>query len=63
MPFLFFQGSLIANMVMGMIILGKRYPMSKYFSVLLITFGIILCTIVSGTEIVRSIIYSCPIFS
>lgn len=48
------QGSLIANMVMGMILLGKRYPLSKYISVLLITCGIILCTVISGSEIVGS---------
>lgn len=39
-------------MVMGMIVLGRRYPPSKYISVLMITCGIILCTIISGTEIV-----------
>lgn len=47
-----FQGSLIANMIMGMVILRKRYPLSKYLSVLLITVGIAVCTIVSGSDIV-----------
>lgn len=46
-----FQGSLIANMIMGIIILNKKYTFSKYLSVLMITFGIMLCTIVSGKEI------------
>lgn len=46
------QGSLIANMVMGIVILRRRYAISKYFSVFLITMGIAICTIVSGSEIV-----------
>lgn len=46
-----FQGSLIANMVMGIIILNKKYTFSKYLSVFMITSGIALCTIVSGKEI------------
>lgn len=45
------QGSLIANMIMGIWILNKKYPFSKYLSVLMITLGIVICTIVSGTEI------------
>ncbi|XP_031633925.1 UDP-xylose and UDP-N-acetylglucosamine transporter-like [Contarinia nasturtii] len=44
-------GSLIANMIMGIIILGRRYAFSKYLSVLLITLGIAICTIVSGSNI------------
>lgn len=55
MTFDFFQGSLIANMIMGMVILRKRYDLSKYVSVLLITLGIVVCTVVSGSEIVSSI--------
>jgi UDP-xylose/UDP-N-acetylglucosamine transporter B4 len=35
-----------------MVILRKRYPLSKYLSVLLITVGIAVCTIVSGSDIV-----------
>ena len=46
-----FQGSLIANMIMGIIILNKKYTFSKYLSVFMITTGIALCTIVSGKEI------------
>lgn len=46
------QGSLIANMVMGIIILRKRYEFSKYLSVLMITAGIVVCTIVSGSNVV-----------
>ncbi|XP_015120232.1 UDP-xylose and UDP-N-acetylglucosamine transporter [Diachasma alloeum] len=48
---IFRAGSLIANMIMGIIILHKKYPLSKYLSVLMITMGIVMCTIVSGQEI------------
>lgn len=36
---------------MGIIILKKKYAFSKYLSVLMITMGIAICTIVSGSEI------------
>lgn len=36
---------------MGIIILRKRYDIWKYVSVLMITLGIILCTIVSGSKV------------
>ncbi|XP_058807968.1 UDP-xylose and UDP-N-acetylglucosamine transporter-like [Phymastichus coffea] len=45
------SGSLIANMIMGMVILKKRYTIGKYLSVLMITVGIIICTIMSGKEV------------
>lgn len=48
---IFRAGSLIANMIMGIIILHKRYDFSKYLSVFMITLGIILCTIVSGSNV------------
>ncbi|XP_067204985.1 UDP-xylose and UDP-N-acetylglucosamine transporter isoform X1 [Linepithema humile] len=48
---IFRAGSLIANMIMGIYILKKQYPFSKYLSVFMITLGIAVCTIVSGTEI------------
>lgn len=38
-------------MVMGIIILRKRYDLSKYVSVLMITIGIVICTIVSGSKV------------
>lgn len=48
---IFRSGSLIANMIMGIIILKKRYTFSKYASVLMITIGICICTLVSvGTK-------------
>lgn len=36
-------------MVLGMIILQKRYTAEKYLSVGLITLGIIICTIYTGS--------------
>lgn len=39
-------------MIMGIIILKKRYDFSKYLSVFMITGGIIVCTIISGSEVV-----------
>lgn len=39
-------------MIMGIIIMKKRHDMSKYLSVLMITIGIVLCTIVSGSDVV-----------
>ncbi|XP_006618624.1 UDP-xylose and UDP-N-acetylglucosamine transporter [Apis laboriosa] len=48
---IFRAGSLIANMIMGIIILKKKYIFSKYLSVFMITLGIAICTIVSGKEI------------
>jgi hypothetical protein len=49
---IYFQGSLIANMVMGILILKRKYTLSKYFSVLMITLGISICTIISGKDVV-----------
>ncbi|XP_046986372.1 UDP-xylose and UDP-N-acetylglucosamine transporter [Schistocerca americana] len=48
---IFRAGSLIANMIMGIIILKKKYTFSKYLSVFMITFGIVMCTVVSGKEV------------
>jgi UDP-xylose/UDP-N-acetylglucosamine transporter B4 len=48
---IFRAGSLMANMVMGIVILKKSYDFWKYFSVVLITIGIIICTIVSGSSL------------
>lgn len=39
-------------MIMGIIILKKRYDFSKYLSVFMITGGIIVCTIISGSDVV-----------
>jgi solute carrier family 35 (UDP-xylose/UDP-N-acetylglucosamine transporter), member B4 len=51
---IFRAGSLIANMIMGIVILNKRYDFSKYLSVFMISGGIVLCTIVDGADVVRS---------
>lgn len=45
---IFRAGSLIANMMMGILMLGKRYTTTKYISVLMITAGIVTCTIMSA---------------
>lgn len=44
---IFKSGSLIASMVLGIILLKKRYTLSKYLAVFMITMGIIVCTIAS----------------
>ncbi|XP_015515413.1 UDP-xylose and UDP-N-acetylglucosamine transporter [Neodiprion pinetum] len=48
---IFRAGSLIANMIMGIIILKKKYVFSKYLSVFMISSGIFLCTLISGKEV------------
>lgn len=47
---IFKAGSLMANMVMGIFMLKKRYDGWKYLSVMMITVGIIICTITSGSR-------------
>lgn len=37
---------------MGIIILRRRYDFSKYLAVLMITAGILICTIISGSNVV-----------
>ena len=39
-------------MIMGIIIMKKKYAISKYLSVMMITVGIVICTIVSSKEVV-----------
>lgn len=48
---IFRAGSLIANMIMGIVILRKRYAFSKYLSVAMISAGIVVCTIISGKDV------------
>jgi len=48
---IFRAGSLMANMMLGMIILNKRYTKVKYLSVIIISLGIAACTIVSGRSV------------
>lgn len=46
----------MANMALGMIIMGKRYNTTRYISVTMISIGIAVCTIASGKDIGVSII-------
>lgn len=48
---IFRAGSLIANMILGMIILHYRYKRAKYLAVLMISVGIAMCTIASGKQV------------
>ncbi|XP_067090810.1 UDP-xylose and UDP-N-acetylglucosamine transporter [Osmerus mordax] len=48
---IFRSGSLIANMVLGIIILKKRYSTSKYMSIVLVSTGIFICTIMSAKQV------------
>lgn len=48
---IFRSGSLIANMILGIIILNKRYSASKYLSIALVSIGIFICTIMSAKEV------------
>ncbi|XP_028307379.1 UDP-xylose and UDP-N-acetylglucosamine transporter [Gouania willdenowi] len=48
---IFRSGSLIANMILGIIILKKRYSRSKYLSIALVSAGIFLCTFMSAKQV------------
>lgn len=48
---IFRSGSLIANMILGIIILKKRYPASKYLAIALVSVGIFICTIMSAKQL------------
>uniref|UniRef100_A0A8C1R6J5 Solute carrier family 35 member B4 n=1 Tax=Cyprinus carpio TaxID=7962 RepID=A0A8C1R6J5_CYPCA len=48
---IFRSGSLIANMILGIIILKKRYSASKYLSIMLVSLGIFICTIMSAKQV------------
>lgn len=48
---IFRAGSLIANLVLGVIILKRRYKISKYVSVLMISIGIATATIASAGDV------------
>jgi len=54
---IFRAGSLIANMVMGVIILKKKYTIDKFISVGMITAGITICTIVSGQDVKKTVVH------
>nr|CAD7263642.1 unnamed protein product [Timema shepardi] len=59
---IFRAGSLIANMIMGVVILRKKYAFSKYLSVFMISAGIVICTFVSGQDVVRIILLTVALF-
>lgn len=44
---IFKSGSLIASMALGILLLKKRYTLSKYLAVFMITVGILVCTVAS----------------
>merc|ERR1719219_2404486 len=44
---IFRSGSLVSNMLMGVAVMGKSYRTDKYVSVIFITIGIVLCTLMS----------------
>uniref|UniRef100_A0A8D2Q1N4 Solute carrier family 35 member B4 n=1 Tax=Varanus komodoensis TaxID=61221 RepID=A0A8D2Q1N4_VARKO len=48
---IFRSGSLIANMALGIIILKKRYTVSKYTSIALVSLGIFTCTFMSAKQV------------
>ncbi|XP_064785319.1 UDP-xylose and UDP-N-acetylglucosamine transporter [Oncorhynchus masou masou] len=48
---IFRSGSLIANMILGIMILKKRYSMSKYLSIAMVSLGIFICTIMSARQV------------
>lgn len=47
----FRSGSLIANMILGIIILKKRYSVFKYTSIALVSVGIFICTFMSAKQV------------
>ncbi|XP_035258330.1 UDP-xylose and UDP-N-acetylglucosamine transporter [Anguilla anguilla] len=48
---IFRSGSLIANMILGIIILKKRYTRSKYISIMFVSLGICICTVMSAKQV------------
>ncbi|KPP78665.1 UDP-xylose and UDP-N-acetylglucosamine transporter-like [Scleropages formosus] len=48
---IFRSGSLIANLILGVVILKKRYTLTKYLSIVLVSVGIFICTIMSAKQV------------
>nr|XP_053634046.1 UDP-xylose and UDP-N-acetylglucosamine transporter-like isoform X2 [Cherax quadricarinatus] len=48
---IFRSGGLIASMILGILVLGRRYSVSKYISVFMITFGTIISTLASAEHV------------
>lgn len=55
LPFhmIFRSGSLLANMILGVFILKRRYTLWKYLSALMITIGVFICTLASAKQLVN----------
>lgn len=49
----FLKGALIANMILGVIILKKKYNLREYLSIVMITVGIFICTYFSSDQVVK----------
>lgn len=47
------SGSLVASMLTGMWVLDKRYSVSKYVSVMMVTVGVATCTVASGLAVAK----------
>nr|XP_002126859.1 UDP-xylose and UDP-N-acetylglucosamine transporter isoform X1 [Ciona intestinalis]XP_009861274.1 UDP-xylose and UDP-N-acetylglucosamine transporter isoform X1 [Ciona intestinalis]XP_026694116.1 UDP-xylose and UDP-N-acetylglucosamine transporter isoform X2 [Ciona intestinalis] len=45
---IFKSGSLVANLLLGCIVMKQRYPPSKFVSVLFVSVGIFICTLATG---------------
>nr|XP_027210348.1 UDP-xylose and UDP-N-acetylglucosamine transporter-like [Penaeus vannamei] len=50
---IFRSGGLIASLVMGVLVLGRSYSLSKYLSVIMITLGTIICTFASAENLLE----------
>ncbi|XP_069172513.1 UDP-xylose and UDP-N-acetylglucosamine transporter isoform X3 [Procambarus clarkii] len=48
---IFRSGGLIASLVLGILILGRKYSVTKYLSVVMITLGTIICTFASAEHV------------
>lgn len=51
---IFRSGSLLASLLLGKLILRKAYPPRKYVAVLLVTVGIIICTLASSADLEKA---------
>lgn len=45
---LLIQGSLLASLILSKLLQNKKYSVKKYISVLMITIGIIICTLATA---------------
>ncbi|OQV24310.1 UDP-xylose and UDP-N-acetylglucosamine transporter [Hypsibius exemplaris] len=47
------SGSLVASLLLGVVFLKAKYPLSKWLAVLLVSTGIVLCTLASASQKVK----------